>query len=194
MRLVSIRIYGNRELKTLPGLETRPTPARVREALFNIWRGSIDDCRWLDLCSGSGAMGAEALCRGARLVVGIERSTAAHSIIDRNWEKVAGTDQQFQLIRGDVVSKIRQLARQKFDRIYFDPPYAGNLYTPVLSEIDRLELLDLNGELAVEHSPDPAISSLPTELPTLTLDRYKSYGNTAIAFYRLKEIGNTLTE
>jgi 16S rRNA (guanine966-N2)-methyltransferase len=191
---MSIRIYGNRELKTLSGLETRPTPARVREALFNIWRGSIDNCRWLDLCSGSGAMGAEALCRGARLVVGIERAAAACSIIEQNWQKVVGTDQQFQLIRGDVSPKLRQLAGQKFDRIYFDPPYAGNLYMPVLSEIDRLELLDPDGELAVEYSPDPAISSLPTELPTLELDRHKSYGNTAIAFYRLKEIGNTLEE
>jgi 16S rRNA (guanine966-N2)-methyltransferase len=187
---VSIRIYGNRELKTLPGLETRPTPARVREALFNIWRGSIDDCRWLDLCSGSGAMGAEALCRGARLVVGIEQASAACSIVEQNWQKVAGTDQQFQLIRGDVIPKIRQLAGQKFDRIYFDPPYAGNLYAPVLSEIDRLALLDPDGELAVEHSPDPTISSLPTELPTLEISRFKSYGNTAIAFYRLKELGN----
>lgn len=191
---MSIRIYGNRELKTLLGLETRPTPARVREALFNIWLGSIDDCRWLDLCSGSGAMGAEALCRGARLVVGIEKATAACSIIEQNWEKVAGTEQRSQLIRGDVIPKIRQLAGQKFDRIYFDPPYAGNLYTAVLSEIDRLELIAPGGELAVEHSPDPAISSLPATLPTIELDRHKIYGNTAISFYRLKEIGNPIAE
>jgi 16S rRNA (guanine966-N2)-methyltransferase len=191
---VSIRIYGNRELKTLPGLETRPTPARVREALFNIWLGSIDNCRWLDLCSGSGAMGAEALCRGARLVVGIERSTAACDLIRQNWEKVAGVDQRFQLMRGDVMQKLVPLAGQKFDRIYFDPPYAGNLYVPVLSEIDRLELLAPDGELAVEHSPDPAISSLPAALPTLEVDRHKMYGNTAIAFYRITKVSNTVAE
>jgi 16S rRNA (guanine(966)-N(2))-methyltransferase RsmD len=137
-------------------------------------------------------MGAEALCRGARLVVGIERAAAACSIIEQNWEKVARAEQRFQLIRGDIIPKIRQLAGQKFDRIYFDPPYAGNLYIPVLSEIDRLELLAPNGELAVEHSPDLAISSLPAELPTLALDRLKTYGNTAIAFYRLKEISNVV--
>jgi 16S rRNA (guanine966-N2)-methyltransferase len=175
-------------------METRPTPARVREAMFNIWQGSIANCRWLDLCSGSGAMGAEALCRGALLVVGIEQAGSACGIIGQNWQKVAGANQRFQLIRGDVISKIRQLAGQKFDRIYFDPPYAANLYVPVLSEVDRLELLATNGELAVEHSPDPAISSLPTELPTLTLDRHKSYGSTAIAFYRLKEISNPVAE
>ncbi|NES84802.1 MAG: hypothetical protein F6K10_27200, partial [Moorea sp. SIO2B7] len=69
-----MRIYGNRQLKTLPGRSTRPTSARVREALFNIWQGTILDCRWLDLCAGNGSMGAEALCRGAKMVVGIEQS------------------------------------------------------------------------------------------------------------------------
>jgi 16S rRNA (guanine966-N2)-methyltransferase len=180
---MSIRIYGNRKLKTLPGLETRPTPARVRQALFNVWQGSIADCRWLDLCSGSGAMGAEALCRDARIVVGIERSSAACSIIEQNWGKVAGEFQKFQLLRGDVVERLADLAGQKFDRIYFDPPYAGELYQPVLDEIDRSELLAPRGELAVEHSP--SISVLPQVLPTLELCRHKSYGNTAISFYQL---------
>ncbi len=63
---MSLRIYGNRQLKTLMGQATRPTPSLVREALFNIWQGTIVGCRWLDLCTGSGAMGAEALCRGRR--------------------------------------------------------------------------------------------------------------------------------
>jgi 16S rRNA (guanine966-N2)-methyltransferase len=184
---MSIRIYGNRELKTLPGLETRPTPARVRQALFNVWQGSISDCRWLDLCSGSGAMGAEALCRLAKLVVGIERSSAACSIIEQNWAKVAGESQKFQLLRGDVVKRLDDLDGQQFDLIYFDPPYAAALYQPVLEAIDRHDLLAPMGELAVEHSPDRTISSLPPELPKLELCRYKSYGNTAISFYQLKK-------
>jgi 16S rRNA (guanine966-N2)-methyltransferase len=185
---MSIRIYGNRELKTLPGLETRPTPARVRQALFNIWQGSIANCRWLDLCSGSGAMGAEALCRDARLAIGIDRSSAACSIIEQNWAKVAGESQQFQILRGDVVKRLADLSGQKFDRIYFDPPYAGELYQPVLTAIDFYKLLAPKGELAVEHSPNPQISSLPASLPTLELCRSKEYGNTAISFYRLRDL------
>jgi 16S rRNA (guanine966-N2)-methyltransferase len=184
---MTIRIYGNRELKTLPGLDTRPTPARVREALFNIWQGSIADCRWLDLCSGSGAMGAEALCRGAKTVVGIERSSAACQIIRQNWLQVASTTQTFQLLQGDVIQQLTRLAKQKFDRIYFDPPYAGGLYQHVLSAIDRLELLTVDGELAVEHSPDPHVSSLPDSIAAIELCRYKRYGNTAISFYRLND-------
>ena len=180
---MTIRIYGNRELETLPGLETRPTPARVRQALFNVWQGSICGCRWLDLCSGSGAMGAEALCREAKLVVGIERSSAACDIIEQNWKKVGKTSQQFQLLRGDIIRRLDDLVGQQFDRIYFDPPYAGGLYQPVLTAIDRSQLLAPRGEIAVEHSPDQTISSLPIDLPTLKLCRHKNYGNTSISFY-----------
>jgi len=57
-----MRIYGNRPIKTLAGQLTRPTTARVREALFNIWQQKLSGCRWLDLCAGNGSMGAEALC------------------------------------------------------------------------------------------------------------------------------------
>jgi 16S rRNA (guanine966-N2)-methyltransferase len=131
-------------------------------------------------------MGAEALCRDASIVVGIERSSAACSIIEQNWAKVAGETQKFQLWRGDVVQRLADLAGQKFDRIYFDPPYAGELYQPVLELIDRSELLAPQGELAVEHSPNPSVSGLPTSLQTLELCRYKTYGNTAISFYQLK--------
>ncbi len=182
---MTIRIYGNRELKTLPGLETRPTPARVRQALFNVWQGSIRGCRWLDLCSGSGAMGAEALCREAKIVVGIERSSAACDIIEQNWKKVASASQSFQLLRGDIITRIGELAGTQFDRIYFDPPYAGGLYQPVLAAIDRYQLLAPMGEIAVEHSPDSKISTLPVDLPTLKICRRKTYGSTSISFYQL---------
>jgi 16S rRNA (guanine966-N2)-methyltransferase len=184
---MSIRIYGNRELKTLPGLETRPTAARVRQAVFNVWQGSIAGCRWLDLCSGSGAMGAEALCREAGVVVGIERSTAACKIIQQNWGKVASNLQLFQLLQGDVPDLLKNLAGQKFDRIYFDPPYAAGLYQAVLAEIDLYQLLAQQGEIAVEHSPNSGISDLPDFLPNLEICRHKAYGNTEISFYRLKQ-------
>lgn len=176
-----LRIYGNRTLKTLPGQATRPTPARVREALFNIWQGQISDCRWLDLCAGSGAMGAEALCRGAAEVIGIEQSSKACSIIQQNWQQVAQPQQSFQILRGNVVTKLKDLAGQTFDCIYFDPPYAGELYEPVLTAIAQLQLLAPDGELAVEHQPD---LWQPQAFPGLECYRQKVYGNTAIAFYQ----------
>ncbi|MBW4517836.1 MAG: 16S rRNA (guanine(966)-N(2))-methyltransferase RsmD [Timaviella obliquedivisa GSE-PSE-MK23-08B] len=178
---MALRIHGNRLLKTLPGSATRPTPGRVREALFNIWQGKIAGCRWLDLCTGSGAMGAEALCRGAALVIGIEQSSQACEIIQQNWRQVAKPHQTFQVIRGDVVKRLVELSDQApFDRIYFDPPYASDLYEPVLEAIAHHQLLAPQGEMAVEHSPGKI---LPEAIHSLSLNRQKTYGNTAIAFY-----------
>lgn len=176
-----MRIYGNRLLKTLPGKETRPTTAKVREALFNIWRGTITDCQWLDLCAGNGSMGAEALCRGAKYVVGIEKSGRACSIIRENWQQLVTESQQFQVLRGDVVRRLKSLAGQKFSHIYFDPPYQSELYQPVLEAIAQYQLLALEGELAVEHHPP---SWQATNMATLAIYRQKNYSQTTLTFYR----------
>ncbi len=177
---MSLRIYGNRLLKTLPGRETRPTPARVRAAVFNIWQNTITDSRWLDLCAGSGAMGAEALCRGASWVMGIEKSGCACEIIQQNWQKVARESQKFQVLRGEVVQKLHSLAGQQFDHIYFDPPYASDLYQPVLEALAHHQLLAPTGSLAVEHSPS---NWTLAPIGALEVCRQKVYGNTAVTFY-----------
>ncbi len=177
---MSLRIYGNRSIKTLPGQDTRPTLSRVREALFNIWQGTIAGCRWLDLCAGSGSMGAEALCRGALIVVGIEQSARACAIVEQNWRQLAKPDQQIQLLRGDVLKRLPTLEGQVFDRIYFDPPYQSDLYGPTMKTIAQLNLLAPNGELAVEHAP----SGLLPLIPKLEIIREKRYGNTALTFYQ----------
>lgn len=178
-----MRIYGNRQLKTLPGQNTRPTSARVREAVFNIWRGQITDCYWLDLCAGNGSMGAEALCRGAFKVVGIENNVKACSIIKQNWQKVATEEQKFRVIRGDAIAKLNVLKNQKFDLIYFDPPYDSNLYEPVLNAIASLKLLSPEGKMAVEHNPRRWKS---IEIDGLEIYQQKNYGNTALTFYQVQ--------
>lgn len=177
-----MRIYGNRELKTLEGELARPTTGKVRQALFNIWQGSIRDCRWLDLCAGNGSMGAEALCRGAKEVVGIEQLGEACLLIRENWQKVAQSSQKFQILRGDVLYQLSGLQDGGFDHIYFDPPYRGSLYVPVLSAIAELAILDLSGEMAVEYSRK---LWTPVEIPGLTLCREKHYGHSSLAFYQV---------
>lgn len=183
---MSLRIYGNRQLKTLAGQSTRPTVARVREALFNIWQGTLENCRWLDLCAGSGALGAEALCRGAAVVVGIEQSGRACGVIQQNWRQVAQGHQVFQVIKGDVLQRLPKLAGQQFDRIYFDPPYASGLYEPVLEAIAHHQLLASTGELAVEHGSD---LQLPNVSP-LILRQQKHYGNTTLSFYQVEAVSS----
>lgn len=175
-----LRIYGNRALKTLPGQTTRPTSARVREALFNIWQTKIFDCRWLDLCAGNGSMGAEALCRGAKEAVAIEKNGKACQIITENWQQVATQEQDFRVIRGDITAKLKIFHNQQFDLIYFDPPYASNLYESVLKDVSTFKLLANNGEIAVEHNPKQW-QAKPIE--ELQICRQKVYGNTALTFY-----------
>lgn len=176
---MTLRIHGNRALKTLPGLETRPTPAMVRQAMFNIWQSAIPGCRWLDLCAGTGAMGAEALCRGAVLAVGIEQSESACAVIRQNWQTVAKPEQAFRVLRGDVLQQLNRLSGQQFDRIYFDPPYDSDLYQPVLQAIATARLLTASGALAAEHRRGRQMPSIEG----LSLLRQKVYGSTAISLY-----------
>ncbi|NJN75750.1 MAG: 16S rRNA (guanine(966)-N(2))-methyltransferase RsmD [Synechococcaceae cyanobacterium RL_1_2] len=176
-----MRIYGNRAIKTLPGDVTRPTTGKVRQALFNIWQHRVDQGRWLDLCAGNGTMGAEALCRGAQSVTAIEQSPIACKIIRQNWEPLASADQQFLILRGSVIKKLATLQSNQYDLIYFDPPYQGGLYQPVLELLDRYGLLAPTGELAVEH--DPKIWPSPDRVGHMVRDRQKHYGKTTLSFY-----------
>jgi 16S rRNA (guanine(966)-N(2))-methyltransferase RsmD len=176
-----MRIYGNRLLKTLPGQQTRPTTGKVRMAVFNIWRGGIEGSSWLDLCAGNGTMGAEALCRGAKTVIGIEQSGKACAIIRDNWQRVAQPDQAWQVLRGSVVKQLSTLAGQRFDWIYFDPPYASDLYEPVLQMVADLNLLETGGEMAVEY--DAQQWNAPSQVGNLQLTRQKKYGLSHLAFY-----------
>ncbi|MEL4895360.1 16S rRNA (guanine(966)-N(2))-methyltransferase RsmD [Crocosphaera sp. Alani8] len=175
-----MRIYGNRLLKTLPGELTRPTSARVREALFNIWRGEVMGCHWLDLCAGNGVMGAEALCRNASVVVGVEKYGKACQIINENWQKVVNDQQKFNIIKGDILKVLKTFKSQKFDLIYFDPPYQSGLYQAALELIVNYNLLREQGEIAVEHNPK---FWQATRIKGLTIIREKYYGNTSLTFY-----------
>ncbi len=125
-------------------------------------------------------MGAEALCRGAKEVVGVEKSKIACGIIKQNWQQVASCEQKWKVLQGDILQQLPKLSGQEFDRIYFDPPYASELYKPALEAIARYRLLDINGEMAVEHNPK---LWTPPKIPELQICREKVYGNTAVSFY-----------
>ena len=180
---MSIRIYGKRQIQTLEGLATRPTSSRVREAVFNIWFERLQDARWLDLCAGSGAMGAEALARGVAQVTGIEKSSQACRIIEQNWQKVAQADQPFEVIRGDIKSALKKLMGP-FDLAYFDPPYQAKLYEPVLNSLGTSDLLQSGGAIAAEHHRDDSLSEHYGKLVQV---KRKDYGQTSVTFFEVTD-------
>lgn len=176
-----MRLQRKQSIQTVAGLDTRPTASRVREAIFNIWQFEIAGCRWLDLCAGTGAMGAQALCRGAAVVVGIEQAGRACKVIEQNWKKLAHPEQQVQILQMDVLCGLAQLAGQQFDRIYFDPPYACDFYEGVIMAIAHHNLLSSTGVLAVEHHKHKRL--LPT-FSDLSQTQTRYYGTTALTFYK----------
>lgn len=171
---MTLRIQGARLLKTPK--TARPTPSKVRSALFNMWQAWVMDCCWLDLCAGSGAMSAEALLRGAGQVVAIDVNSAACKIISENLSKLSIPD-RFQVIKNDAIKGISNLTLT-FDLIYFDPPYASNLYLPVLTTIDRVCHPDT--KIAVEHS---SCHPLPEQIGSLTQTDRRVYGQTCLSFF-----------
>ena len=144
-------------MKTLSGLDTRPTSDRIKETLFNILTPRLYDCRFLDLFAGSGQMGLEAVSRGAKLAVFVENNKKAAACIEENIHFTKLTDNCTLLVR-DVVAAIQQMAgRETFDVVFMDPPYGRNL------EQETLKAL-VNAGIIGEDSLDIVESSLDTDL------------------------------
>lgn len=147
------------QLKTIEGLGTRPTTDRIKETLFNMIAPWIGDCQFLDLFAGSGAIGIEALSRGARQAVFIEKGRAAAGVIQENLEKTK-LNEQAVLIQADVRTGLRRLKGQKFDYIFMDPPYQEGLEYGTLEMIGKIGLLSEGGMVIVEAALDTDFSFL----------------------------------
>jgi 16S rRNA (guanine966-N2)-methyltransferase len=139
-------------LKTLEGSSVRPTSDRLRETIFNILTPRIEGARFVDICAGSGAVGIEALSRGAEYVTFIESSLKAARIISENLRN-CGIKRNYRMINRDAIRALKNLASEKaqFDVLYFDPPYNSDIYTPVMWVIAKHRLLAEDGVLIVEH-------------------------------------------
>jgi 16S rRNA (guanine(966)-N(2))-methyltransferase RsmD len=144
--------YKGRRLKTLDGMKVRPTSDRMRETLFNILAPRIEEARFLDLCAGSGAVGIEALSRGAAQATFVEISKKTIGIIAENLQH-CGITEGFNLVARDALQAAKHFAAEgaQFDLIYFDPPYDSELYSPVMWQIAKGTLLGPDGLVIVEH-------------------------------------------
>ena len=137
-------------LKTVPGMETRPTTDRIKETLFNILQPYIPDCTFLDLFSGSGAIGIEALSRGAEHATFVEKNPRACACIRENlaFTKLA---EHGKLLNMDVLQALRSMEGQAaFDCIFMDPPYMNELERQVLEYLKDSSLADEDTLIVVE--------------------------------------------
>ena len=174
--------YKGRRLKQPDGLAIRPTSDRLRETVFNILNPMIADARFADLCAGTGAIGIEALSRGAAEVTFVEQSARAVAMIRDNLAH-CGISEDVQLIRRPVIAALGQLAAagRQFDLIYFDPPYDSPLYQQVLTLVGDSELLVEGGVMMVEHRRSLL---LQPDYDRLRPYREISQGETRLTFYR----------
>jgi 16S rRNA (guanine966-N2)-methyltransferase len=176
LRVVS-GVLGGRALKSPPGT-TRPTQDRVRAALFDILGPRVAAARVLDLYAGSGALGIEALSRGAASAVFVERGRAASAVLEENL-RALGLGGRFRLLRLPVARALALLGREgaRFDLVLADPPYA---LAPGAWRGAAGALLAPGGLLVVE----TAARRPPQSDPDLDLVRRAVYGDTALEFWR----------
>lgn len=153
MRIIAGKWRG-RPIDAPPGPATRPTADRVRETLFSMLAsrlGSFDELRVADLFAGSGALGLEALSRGAQSAVFVESDPKAASVIRRNADRL-GAD--IQLLTGSALALPRA---EPFDLIFADPPYSTGSGSAVVAAVARAAWLASGGWMSVETSRDEAI-------------------------------------
>jgi len=165
-------------------LDTRPTSDRLRETLFNILAPRIKGARFLDLCAGSGAVGIEALSRGAEHVVFVDQSRSMCAAIEANLEMLSVDEDEVEVVSVEALEFLRRHAKKEaepFDIIFFDPPYATD-YAVVLDWVGEhaARLLANEGVMIVEHHRK---NHLTEEFGRLKRYRVLKQGDSCLSFY-----------
>ena len=181
---MTIRIIGGelkgRKLITVPGVDTRPTADRVRESIFNILGNHIRGAHVLDLYAGTGAMGLEALSRGAQFAHFVEDQKAALTALKKNI-KTCSLEDRSAVVKWNIVGNLNTIRshRPAFNLVYIDPPYNKDMIQPTLSNLDLSQCLANGARLVVEHSTREAI---PENGPAFKIADQRRYGKTLVSF------------
>ena len=187
MRVIAGK-YRGRPLRSLRGNDTRPTSDRLRETIFNVLTAgnpaALEGTVWLDLFAGTGAVGIEALSRGARQVYFVETSPAAAKVIEQNLHSL-GIEQGYRILRDDLAGILWRLKREHVsaDVVFLDPPYRmQQAYEESLTALADSSLVWAMSLVIAEHEKkfDPG-----SEFKSLTRVRKLVQGNAALSFYRI---------
>ena len=186
MRVIAGK-YKSRRLIAPTGVQTRPTSDRLRETLFNVVAPHIEDSVWLDLFAGSGAIGIEALSRGARSVYFVESAGAVLRTIRKNLHTL-GIEEEADVIERDVATALRMLDTQAVscDFIFLDPPYRKlDDYEQVLGFLSQSRLLSPNSQVIAEHDKhfDPGDT-----FGSLQRHRALRQGDAVLSFYSVASL------
>jgi 16S rRNA (guanine966-N2)-methyltransferase len=176
--------YRSRTLRSLKGQALRPTSDRLRETLFNVLGPTVSGSTFVDLYAGTGAVGIEAISRGARYAIFVEEHAPASGLIRKNLESL-GIGGEAEVITMNVLRAIERLETRKVHAqfIFLDPPYAADAeYETALDALGESPLLAPDGRVIVEHLGKRA---LPERVGDLELARVLEQGDAALSFYKL---------
>jgi len=181
MRVIAGRCKG-RVLYSPKGNRIRPTSDRIKEFIFDFIGSEIQNALILDLYSGSGSLSIEALSRGARFSILVDRARQAVDLIYRNLE-YTNLASRAQVVRQDVLRYLKRSAsfNHKFDVIFADPPYFVKDYQRLIEKIDTDNFLQRGGLFILEHSSQHSVAMNGI---TLLLEKTKRFGNTTVTIYR----------
>ncbi|WP_243109364.1 16S rRNA (guanine(966)-N(2))-methyltransferase RsmD [Anaerophilus nitritogenes] len=169
------------KLKAPKGENTRPTTDRVKESLFSMINSYLIDSFVLDLFSGTGGLGIEALSRGAEAAYFVDNNKMSIQVIKENIEHT-GYKGKSDIFFADVGKMIKEFGQKekKFDVIFMDPPYLKDFIIPCIEDIYINKILQEDGIIVVEHDIEDL---LPDQIQSLTKWKEKKYGNTLITIY-----------
>lgn len=170
-------------LYSLEGDNTRPTLDRVKESLFNMIQSDIYEAKVLDLFAGSGALGIEALSRGANMATFCDKSHEAVQIIKKNISKTH-LEEKAEIIQADYLTCIKRL-EQPYDIIFIDPPYKANIATKAVEAILKKNLLSEDGILIIETDEEDRDLKSLEELGIKITD-LRRYGRVKLIFLNRK--------
>lgn len=182
LRVISGTAKGHK-LKTLKTDKTRPTSDKVKGALFSIIMGYIQDAVVLDLYAGTGSLGIEALSRGAKEAVFVDKREECIKIIEENLIHTKLLEKA-KIIKGNVLEVLRKLSLEgrKYDLIFLDPPYNKDLITETLKQIATYDLLESQGIIIAEKDIKDEV---PEKIGRLYLVGEHKYGDTVLARFKI---------
>jgi 16S rRNA (guanine966-N2)-methyltransferase len=183
MRIIAGALKGRR-LSPIKG-RVRPTGAKVREAIFDILGAAVLEASVIDLFAGTGALGLEALSRGAKAAVFVEEHPSALKVLGRNLENL-GLRDRTRVLPLPVLAALKKLALQgaRFTLAFLDPPYGGEAAAAAVSALAAAGILEPRSWVVAEHGRREA---LPETCGSLRLRELRRYGDTQVAFYLAQE-------